>query len=148
MSGDHWTKSSPLLIKNKPVIIAVLFMIVTLVSSTIGLLRNGSSSTTDDIHIWARFAFTAIPITSLYLFDFLQSWSFIVVHVVHYVATVAAVMLFVFISGLFVELHPSAYRDGFLNFTIVYIGVTIFEFAVVLYRKKFVARNSNESVII
>ncbi len=42
-----------------------------------------------------------------------------------YVIFIALAMLYVFITGFFEELHPSAYRDVFLNDTIAYIVVYI-----------------------
>ena len=51
--------------------------------------------------------------------------------VVPYCVSMGLVFLYVFFTGFFEELHPNAYRDIFLNYTIifavVFIVVTVFE---------------------
>ncbi len=43
------------------------------------------------------------------------------VALLQYVLLIAAVMLLTWLSGLFTELHPDAYRDMFWSFTIPYV---------------------------
>lgn len=46
------------------------------------------------------------------------------VHRIHYIITMTAVFSLVWVSGLFIELHPNAYRDIFLNYTVVWIIIS------------------------
>jgi len=41
--------------------------------------------------------------------------------VLHYLATMGVILVLMWVSGFFIELHPDAYRDIFLNFTPIYL---------------------------
>lgn len=49
-----------------------------------------------------------------------------------YLIFIVLAFLYVFISGFFVELHPNAYRDIFINDTIAYIIVYM---GILIYKK-------------
>ena len=130
----NWTTESPLVIKNKLSVICILFTGITLAASTLGLLMDGFGSTSDDLHIWSRFAIVFIAIGSLYIFDWFQSWSLPVVHAIHYAVTMAIIFVAVWLMGSFVELHPNAFRDIFLNYTVIYLILVAFEFGYFRWR--------------
>jgi len=129
-----------MLIKNKLIIVCVLFTVLTVTSSVFGLFTG--ARTVDHFHILMRFTITLLALGSLYLFDWLKNLRFYQVHIIHYVLTMSAVFLLVFLSGFFVSLHPDAYRDIFLNYTIVYLGVTLFEVVAFLAHRKLKARQT------
>lgn len=59
-----------------------------------------------------------------------QKYPLFVVIVVQYLVLVGGVMLYTWISGLFVPLHEDGYRDMFLSFSIPYaIGVVVYYMA-------------------
>ncbi len=115
------------MIKNKMAFIFMVFTLLTVTSSIIGLIQGIES--TGNLHIVMRFAITFLAFGSLYIFEvFMPRFKFYQVHIMHYVLTMAAALLLVAFSGLFVELHPNAYRDIFLNFTAIYIIIVMSEF--------------------
>ena len=131
---SDWVTDSPLIIKNKLSVICILFTVITLAASTLGLVTDGLGSTSDDLHIWSRFAIVFIAIGSLYIFDWFQSWSLRVVHAIHYAITMAIILVAVWLMGFFVDLHPDAFRDIFLNYTVIYLILVAFEFGYFRWR--------------
>lgn len=75
-----------------------------------------------------------VGIGSLLVFSFCEKWSPLAQAALHYVVTTCMVLALVWLSGLMVELHLDAYRDVFLNFTVVY--VVIAGVAILLGRSK------------
>ncbi|WP_280772088.1 DUF6608 family protein [Salipaludibacillus daqingensis] len=99
----------------------VIFAITTLISSSIQLF---SGQPTDlNIHILNRAAIVLIAVITISLFDRIKLKSKVFTYVVPYVISMGIVFLYVWLTGFFVTLHPNAYRDIFLNFTAVTIGV-------------------------
>lgn len=69
-----------------------------------------------------------------------QKYPLLVVIVVQYLALIAGVMLFTWISGFFQPLHENGYRDMFLSFSVPYaIGVVIY-YAALFHEVKTVNR--------
>lgn len=132
--SSNWTTESPLIIKNKLSVICILFTGITLAASTLGLTTEGLGSTSDNLHIWSRFAIVVIAIGSLYLFDWLQSWPLRVVHAVHYIVTMAIILIVVWLAGFAIDLHPDAYRDIVLNYTGVYLILVAVEYGYFRWR--------------
>lgn len=132
--APNWTSESPLLIENKFTVICILFTGIVLAGSTLGLVVEGFDSTTDDLHIWARFAIVFIAIGSLYIFDWLQSWSLPVVHAIHYILTMAIILVSFWFMGTIIELHPDAYRDIILNYSGIYLILVAVEYVYFRWR--------------
>ena len=130
----NWTTDSPLLVKNKLGVICIIFTAVTLGASALGFVMDGLNSTSDDLHIWARFAIVFIAIGSLYIFDLLQSWPLRVVHAIHYVVTMTIILVALWVMGFFVELHPDAFVDIIVNYTGIYILLVLLEFGYFRWR--------------
>ena len=120
--------------QNKLVVICVIFTILTVTSSLLGLIQGNEA--TANFHILQRFAIVVLAIGSLYIFEWLEGIGLYKAHIVHYLATMVVVFLLVGISGFFVELHPNAYRDIFLNYTAVYIGVVAVEIVYHRFKSK------------
>ncbi len=125
---SNWATDSPLVVKNKLSVICILFTGVTLAATALGLLTDGLGSTSDDLHILARFTIVFIAIGSLYVFDWFQSWPLRVVHAIHYVLTMAIILLATWALGFVIELHPDALRDIFFNYTGVYLILVALEY--------------------
>lgn len=123
-----------MLFKNKLITICVLFTIITLLSSVLGLFQG--HETADHIHILSRFVIVVLAIGSLLIFDWLRHFPFALTHLIHYVVTMLIIFLMMFGMGFFVFLHPNAYRDIFLNYTAIYIGVVAVEFAYYAWGKR------------
>ena len=112
-----------MIVRNKLFLICVLFTILTLSASTLNLVQGQAHS--DNIHILIRVFIITLAIVSLYMFEWMNSSPSYAAHLVHYGVTMAAVFLLVWVWGLFEELHPDAYRDIFINYTIIYVVVTL-----------------------
>ncbi|OEF95673.1 DUF6608 family protein [Desulfuribacillus alkaliarsenatis] len=114
-----------MLIKNKFSVICIIFTVLTITSSAWNLLNGVTEA--GHFHILLRFTIAALAIGSLYIFEWFKKLPFYATHIIHYIATMSAVFLLVWISGFIVELHPDAYRDIFFNYTGIYIIITIVE---------------------
>ena len=127
-----------MIIKHKLPLIFILFGILTLTSSIIGLVQG--QETAGHIHIISRFFIIFFAIGSLYIFDWLKNVKLYKVHLIHYTVTTGMIMTGLWIFGHSIELHPDAYRDLFLNYTVIYLGVTAVELLYFkLLKKKFSA---------
>ncbi|SCZ05785.1 DUF6608 family protein [Alkaliphilus peptidifermentans] len=111
-----------MVIKDKIRAIGITFTVLTLISS-IYSIANGRLYDTHT-HLIMRFIITAIAIGSLYVYDWFNKKPLYLVHIIHYIITMTAVFSLVWVNGLFIELHPNAYRDIFLNYTVVWIIIS------------------------
>lgn len=105
--------------KSALTLICIVYTLLTIISSGYALLVGITTET--HFHLLARFAVTAIGISSILTFNLLPRWPLWAMFVLHYVATMGVILLLVWVSGFLVELHPDAYRDIFLNFTPIYV---------------------------
>ncbi len=122
-------------VKNIVIAICVLFSLLTITSAGFSLLRGNYSDT--ELHLLLRFLVTTIALGSLLIFKIFPEWSRARVHSIHYAATMGSIFLLVWLSGLFISLHPDAYRDIFLNYTVIYILITLIYFLGQKFRYKF-----------
>ena len=124
-------------VKRALLLVCVLYTVLTISSSGLGLLSGNTTDT--HAHILMRFAIVGIGIASIFLFRLFPGWSLLAIYVFHYAVTMAAVFLFVWVSGFFIALHPNAYRDVFLNFSAVYVvlaAVIQYAYSMMLRRKQ------------
>ena len=101
---------------------------------SIGLL--GGSYYHSNLHILARFVITGLAFGSMVIFDLLKKWPFYRTHIAHYIVTMAAILLLAFLAGFFLELHPQAYRDIFLNYTVIYAGIVMIELVFYFWKRR------------
>lgn len=124
-------------IKNTLISIAIVFSLLTITSSGIAVIRGNYSET--DFHLMMRFFVTTIAMGGLLIFKLKEKSRNLIVHSLHYFVTMGSIFLLVWFSGLFIELHPDAYRDIFLNYSIIYVIIT----AAFIIFKKFIAKTNN-----
>ena len=105
--------------KSALILICIVYKLLTVTSSGYALLVGRTLET--HFHLLARFAVTAIGIGSILMFNLFPRWPLWSMFIIHYVATMGVIFLMVWVSGFFIELHPHAYRDIFLNFTTIYL---------------------------
>jgi UDP-N-acetylmuramyl pentapeptide phosphotransferase/UDP-N-acetylglucosamine-1-phosphate transferase len=103
------------------IILSVLFTVLTLTSSIYGLLIGETMETHS--HILSRFLISTIGVSGIGLYDAFRHIRKIVFLPIHYALMMSLVFFYVFVQSLFTELHPTAYRDIFFNFSIPYIAV-------------------------
>ena len=117
--------------KSALMLICVVYTLLTITSSGYALLVGITTDT--HFHLLARFAVTAIGIGSILMFNLFPRWHLWTMFALHYVATMGIIFGLVWVSGFIVELHPDAYRDIILNFTLIYLLIA----AGFLIRKKY-----------
>jgi uncharacterized membrane protein YiaA len=101
----------------------VIFAVLTLVSSAIQLWQGQPTDT--NLHILNRAALCAIGVLMMTLIIALPGKSAVLRYVIAYAVSMVVVFFYVWVEGHFEELHPNAYRDIFLNFTIVFVVVAV-----------------------
>ena len=111
------------IIKSSLLLFCILFTILTLVSSIINIILNNPIET--HIHILDRAVLTIIGSFVLSIMLEIKLKNNILNFLVPYVIFISLAFIYVYLSGFFVELHKNAYRDVFINDTIVYIVVYI-----------------------
>ncbi len=117
--------------KNAIILICIVYTVLTITSSGIALLQGQTTDT--HTHLLMRFAVTSLGIGSILIFNLFPDWPLTAIYGLHYSVTMAAIFLLVWISGFFVDLHPDAYRDIFLNFTVIYILIAT---VLIIYGKR------------
>jgi len=86
-------------------------------------------------HLLSRLVLCSIPVLPLIAFRFInEKYSIWAVLPVHYIICSGLVMLYVFVLGLFAELHPDAYIDMFRSFSMIYALVIIGTLIIDLYQ--------------
>jgi hypothetical protein len=120
--------------KSALILICIAYTLLTLISSSYALLVGITTET--HFHLLARFAVTTIGIGSIVIFNMLPRWPLWAMFAMHYIATMGIIFGLVWVSGYFIELHPDAYRDIFLNFTPIYLLVAAWFMIRTKYRKK------------
>lgn len=110
-------------VKNALILICVVYTLLTVTSSGMGLLLGRTTDT--HVHILLRFIVTSIGIGSILIYTLFPHWPLLAISAFHYGVTMGIIFLLVWVSGFFIELHPNAYRDIFLNFSSVYVLITI-----------------------
>ena len=117
------------LLKNVGILFCSIFTVVTVISCIINLLMGNENETY--IHILDRAILTLIGSIIVGIAVTINFKSLILNCFIPYLIFILLAFLYVFISGFFVELHPNAYRDIFINDTIayiiVYVGILIYK---------------------
>ena len=121
-------------LKNALILICIVYTVLTVTSSGISLLLGQTTDT--HAHLLMRFAVTFLGIGSILIFNLFPDWPVTAIFGLHYAVTMGAIFLLVWISGFFTDLHPDAYRDIFLNFTVIYILIAAGFIIVGRYRRK------------
>ncbi|EEG77958.1 DUF6608 family protein [Dethiobacter alkaliphilus] len=109
-------------VKSALILICVVYTLLTITSSGFAMLAGRTTDT--HAHLLMRFVVTAIGIGSILIFNLFPKWSLPAIYAFHYGVTMGVILLLMWISGFFIELHPDAYRDIFFNFTPIYILIS------------------------
>lgn len=97
----------------------LIYTFATIISSSLQLYMGSLTDTNS--HILNRAIIVLIAVIIITLFENIKFQNKVLSYLIPYIISMIIVFSYVWISGNFVELHPNAYRDIFLNFT----GVTI-----------------------
>ncbi|GEN57143.1 hypothetical protein GCM10012290_17880 [Halolactibacillus alkaliphilus] len=109
--------------KQTVILICVVFTLLTVISSITGLLQGQTADA--HVHIIMRFVVTVVGVSSILIFRLFPKWPLAAIYGLHYTATMGTIILLLWLSRLFIDLHPNAYKDIFFNFTPVYILIAI-----------------------
>ena len=107
--------------KSIVVMFCIIFTFATLISCILNLVLGYETDTY--IHIIDRAVLTLSGSLVVILVHELKLKNALLNFLLPYGVFIILVMIFVFVSGFFEELHPNAYRDVFINDTIAYIVV-------------------------
>lgn len=113
------TKTS--LLNQTLLLFCIIFTVVTILSSAIHLII--AEPMESHVHIIDRASLTllgSLVLVTMLRVDFGHP---LLNFIVPYAIFIILAMVYVWISGFFMELHPHAYRDVFINDTIAYIIV-------------------------
>lgn len=120
-------------------IFSVLYTLITIFSSVLQLMQGQETDT--NTHLLNRAKITAIGVITLQLILHLNfKWKPLNI-ILPYCISMGLVFLYVFYTSFFEELHPNAYRDIFLNYTVIFIVVTA---AITLYTALKHRKNKNK----
>ena len=111
------------LIKTSSIIFCAIFSVCTLVSSTIQLMQNIVNDS--NLHILLRAGISLIAVIIMQVFKYIRFVNMVFTIAAQYIISMALVFILVWITGFIEPLARSAYRDIFLNFTVVFVCVVI-----------------------
>lgn len=117
---------------------SILYAVTTILSSFLQLYQGQLTDT--NFHILNRAVVVLIAVTTIMLFDKVKLKSKVLSHLVPYAISMGIVFFYVWLTGFIEPLHPDAYRDIFLNFTVISICVMI-----VMFIKDNQKRNKNKN---
>lgn len=123
MIGDFKVEKSNNYILNAFIMCCMVFSSVTIFSSLLQLY-NGRP-TDGNIHIIFRGLLVLMGVCSFQAFRAYKKNSKIIFIAIHYSITMMAALFGVWCLGFFDELAQYAYRDSFLNYSVIYIVVAI-----------------------
>ena len=107
---------------------------VTLVSS-LWQLFNGQPTDTN-AHIVIRSLFTLIGVCIYSIFNYINIRNHWIKFSIQYVTSIGFIFLLVWVIGFFGELSKTAYRDAFLNWTVIFLLVVIIQIIINFFKKK------------
>lgn len=105
-------------------IFASVFTLITIFSSLLQLVQGTQTDT--NIHILVRAVITFIPIFMYFVLDLKKKCrlaQFVLKVAIHYIFSLGAAFLTVFLLGFQYTLSKNAYRDIFINFSGAYLIV-------------------------
>lgn len=120
-------------LKEMGVVIAVSYTTVSLLVVFLEWFQNGGIAHAQR-NLLIQFGFTVLFVSILYLQRLFESVSPLVLGLVQLVVAESLVMLFVYVSSLFVEVHPDGYRDMFVSTLIPFVCGGLIYYAVLYYQ--------------
>ncbi len=103
--------------------VCVLFTIATLID--LALCVSGGILEISYWHLGARLILCIAASLSFIVFRYFEKLSLVVVFLVHFVISITIMLLFVWITSLYSEIHPNAYRDAVRSVLYIYPVIII-----------------------
>ena len=128
----------PLTLRRAAVLVCVLYTLLTVTSSSLALLQGIEADS--HLHLLARFAITLLGVGSVGVYGLLhrrfRRAPTVTAALATYVVAMTTVLAVTWAFGRIEPLHPDAYRDITLNFTVIYVCVTGVLFGLVGWRRR------------
>lgn len=107
--------------------ICVIFTVATFMDTVLTLAISGDFYGTDYRHLVTRFVLCVFISVSLLVFRYFEKLPFFVIIGLHFLAVLVFTVLYVWISGFFMEQHPRAMFYMVRSILIIYpiIGVSL-----------------------
>jgi len=102
----------------------VIYTCATIISSILQLTIQAKEFDSN-AHILDRAIVVLIGVCTLQIIRYLKFKNRALNIIIPYCLSMGMIFLYVFVTGFFEELHPNAYRDIFLNYTIGFIIVSL-----------------------
>ncbi|HKL41981.1 MAG TPA: DUF6608 family protein [Clostridia bacterium] len=113
-------------LKKGIILFSMIFTVTTILSSFIQLFQGQLTDT--NFHIVNRGGVILIAVTTVQLFYKIKLKNKLLSYFLPYAISMTIVFFYVWLTGFITTLHPDAYRDIFLNFTAVSLGVILIIF--------------------
>lgn len=121
------------IMKEMGVVIAVSYTILSLVFLVIEWVTNGGLVPAQQ-NLVMQFGFTVLFVVILYLQKFFESYSPLVVGLIQLIVAEGIVMLVVYLSSFFTEIHPNGYRDLFVTTLIPFVFGALIYYGCLFYQ--------------
>lgn len=106
-------------------VICVAYTIISLVDAVLSVAHGNYNLSA--FNSFNQILFSSIAVSILYTHNCFERLSPLLMVILQYVIAMGLVFLIIYLQGKFNELHPDAYRDIFVTFTIPYIiGASIY----------------------
>ncbi|MGL4763049.1 MAG: DUF6608 family protein [Sarcina sp.] len=107
--------------------LCLIFTVITVFSSILQLVQGRETDT--NLHILMRFVISIIAVLFWATFSLIKSKNAILTLSIQYALSMGLIFALLYISGFFVELADSAYKDIFINYSIPFLIIST------IYRK-------------
>ena len=102
--------------------LCLIFTVMTVFSSILQLIQGRETDT--NLHILMRFVISVIAVLFWATFSSIKSKNVFLTTFIQYALSMSLIFALLYISGFFVELADSAYRDIFLNYSIPFLIIS------------------------
>ena len=134
----HW-----LINANRFVFICIMFTVATLFDLILTVIIVGDVGTTY-YHLGSRFILCALVALSLLVFRCFNKWPLVVTVGIHFLVCLLLFVLYTWVSGFFVELHPRAYFYIIRTILMFYPVIVLGCFAIDRVQKAWINRAGRE----
>lgn len=116
------------------ILFAIIFTLVTLISSTYQLL--GRQTTDTNAHILIRGLFTLVGVGIYGMFSYINIKNIYIKIIMQYTISIIFIFIIVWGIGFFGELSKTAYRDAFYNWSFIFLSVVFLKSIIMKFRNK------------
>lgn len=118
-------------------VICVSYTVISLAVSIINAVCLGRTRDYDQLsNIIAMLSWTVIAVIILYTHNLFEQIHPVIMVLLQYAAAAILILLYVFISSFFEELHPDAYKDALRSFTIFYAVGAVLHYIEIFHAAK------------